>query len=188
MNRRELYEEHTKKVGKTVARLGLTPNQLTVLSLIPAAVSGYFYYENRYIVGGLFVLLTLFFDVFDGSVARALNKQTNFGAVLDPAVDRYCEVLILSGILLGGLAESWTVLFCFSGMILASYVRAKAEAVGVPEMTAGMQRLDKMIIVMAGSVACLWFESGLTFALIAVGVLSHLTAVKRLADTRRKLQ
>lgn len=188
MNRRQVYEEHTVRIGRIVARFGLTPNQLTLLSLVPAVGSAYFYYSNRELLGALFLVITLAFDVFDGAVARFLNKKTGFGSVLDASVDRYCEFIILLGIMLGGLAESWIVFFCFAGMIMASYVRARIESKGVSAMSVGlMERIQKMIIILAGSLLFSVYQDSLNIALVAVGFLSFVTSGQRLLYARRML-
>jgi archaetidylinositol phosphate synthase len=188
MNTRKWYEEHTIIFGKIIARTGLTPNQLTILSLIPAFISCYYYYHGKAILGVVFLCVTLLFDVFDGSVARVLNKKTNFGAVLDASIDRDCEIIVLFGILLGGLAESWIVYFCFSGMIMASYVRARIESKGVSAMSVGlMERFQKMTLIIAGSVFMIAYGESLNIALFVVGLLSHITSAQRLLYGRRNL-
>jgi archaetidylinositol phosphate synthase len=189
MNRRQFYEEHTAKIGEVFAQIGLTPNQLTVVSLVPAVVSGYFYSCGRELCGALFLLLALGVDVLDGSVARALDVRTDFGAVLDASVDRYCEFIVLFGVLLGGLARGWVVLFCFSGMIMASYVRARIESRGISAMSIGlMERFQKMTLILLGSLLLQFYGNSLNIALFAVGILSHFTAAQRLLYARRELK
>jgi archaetidylinositol phosphate synthase len=188
MNTRKWYEEQTIISGKIIARTGLKPNQLTILSLIPAFISCYYYYHSKVILGVVFLCVTLLFDVFDGSVARVLNKKTNFGAVLDASIDRDCEIIVLFGILLGGLAESWIVYFCFSGMIMASYVRARIESKGVSAMCVGlMERFQKMTLIITGSVFMILYGESLNIALFVVGLLSHITSAQRLLYGRRNL-
>lgn len=188
MNRRQWYEDNTVRLGKVLTHSRLTPNQLTLLSLVPAVLSGYFYSCSREIVGASFLVLTVFFDVFDGSLARALDRKTDFGAILDPTVDRYCEFIALFGIMIGGLAESWIVYFCFSGMIAASYVRAKIESKGVPAMSVGlMERIQKVAVIFIGSLLISFYRNSLNIALFAVGFLSFVTSVQRLLYARREL-
>lgn len=188
MDRRQWYEEHTLKIGHIIARTGLTPNQLTLLSLVPAVISAYFYYVSRPLWGVLFLTITLTFDVFDGALARILDRKTNFGAILDASVDRDCEFIVLFGILLGGLAKGWIVFFCFSGMIMASYVRARIESKGASAMSVGlMERMQKMTLIFLGSVFLVVYGDSLNIALFLVGLLSHITSAQRLLYARRNL-
>ncbi|MBU7032118.1 MAG: CDP-alcohol phosphatidyltransferase family protein [Theionarchaea archaeon] len=189
MNRRQWYETHTLTIGKLLARTGLTPNQLTLLSLVPAFISGYFYSQNSEVLGALFLCLTLLFDVFDGSVARALDEKTTFGAVMDPVIDRYCEFIVLLGILLGGRVDGWIVFLCFSGMIMASYTRARIETQGISALSVGlMERMEKTTIILAGSFLLPLSPDSLTIALLVVGILSHVTSAQRLVYARRDLK
>lgn len=185
MNRRQWYEDHTRELGTFISQSGITPNQLTLLSLLPAGVSSVLYMTDHYVIGGLFVLITLSFDVLDGSVARATHTMTNFGGVLDPSIDRVCEFIILLGIMVGDLAESWIVFFCFSGMIMASYVRAKIETMGVPAGGVGlMERFTKLMLIALGSAVYYVYPFGLSVALLVVGALSFITAGQRLIYAR----
>ncbi len=188
MNRRQWYEDHTKVFGRIFAYTRLTPNQLTILSLVPAVVSGYYYAHGRELVGLLFLVVTLGFDVVDGAVARILDKKTDFGAVLDATIDRICEFIVLFGIALGGLADNWIAFFCFSGMVMASYVRARIESKGVSAMSVGfMERMQKMVFIMVGSLLLSVYNNSLNVALFAVGFLSYITVVQRLLYARRNL-
>jgi len=188
MNRRQWYETHTLIIGKIMAKTGLTPNQFTLLSVLPALISGYFYAQAEDMWGALFLVITLCFDVLDGSVARYLDKKTAFGAVLDPVMDRYCEVIILLGILLGGRVDGWIVLVCFSGMIMASYTRARIETQGISALSVGlMERVEKTTLILAGSLLLPVYAESLSVALLAVGILSHVTSMQRLLYARRNL-
>lgn len=185
---RTWYEDHTKILGRIFSSTKLTPNQLTILSLVPAVVSCSFYAQARPLFGLFFMVITLGFDVVDGAVARALDKKTDFGAVLDATIDRVCEFIFLFGIALGGLANSSIAFFCFSGMIAASYTRARIESKGVSAMSVGfMERMQKMVVIMVGSLLLLVHDHSLNAALIAVGALSYITVVQRLLHARRNL-
>jgi len=73
----------------------ITPNHLTYLritvSLVLFVLLFFFGIENKLLIISLFCLGAAT-DLFDGSVARGLNKATKFGAMLDPIADR---ILIL---------------------------------------------------------------------------------------------
>ena len=73
----------------------ITPNHITYLRILVGLILFVllFYYgiEDKVLILYLFFLGAIT-DLFDGSVARCLNKATEFGAMLDPVADR---VLIL---------------------------------------------------------------------------------------------
>jgi len=69
----------------------ILPNHLTYLRIIIsvslAVLLFYFNFVNKVVIIPLFALGALT-DLFDGSVARGLDKETDFGAMLDPVADR----------------------------------------------------------------------------------------------------
>jgi len=74
----------------------ITPNHLTytriTIGLILFVLLFFFGIEDKLLIVSLFCIGVLT-DLFDGSVARGLNKATEFGAMIDPIADR---ILILT--------------------------------------------------------------------------------------------
>jgi phosphatidylglycerophosphate synthase len=194
--KRQLYEESSLFLGRVCYRMGLRPNFLTAVSLLCAVASGVFFWRGEMLWGALFIVLTAFTDMLDGSTARAGNLGTVFGGILDHVSDRYGEFFILAGITLSGRAHPGWGLFALFGMIIASYTRAAAESMGKLENCAVgiMGRLEKFLLIIAGSVAehylpeNTWPEGGwLEFALIVVGATSFVTSIQRLVYTKKVL-
>src|SRR5437763_4010412 len=86
-------------IMRPLARLGITPNTLTVLGLLLSIVTAGVIGQGFLFVGGLLVLFAGIFDMFDGALARARNAATTFGAFFDSTLDRYSESIILFGLL-----------------------------------------------------------------------------------------
>jgi|GEM_PF-1129465 len=63
------------------------PNFITSLRIIATPFVIYMILNGRYAAAFLILLLAAITDSFDGKVARLLNKQTAFGAILDPIAD-----------------------------------------------------------------------------------------------------
>jgi phosphatidylglycerophosphate synthase len=127
--------------------------------------------------------------MLDGSTARAGNLASPAGTLLDHAVDRYAEFFILLGIMLSGVVASGWAMFALFGMVMASYVRARAEATGKVESCdvgfAGRPEKIALLVVGMGLQQFLDGSHALQWAVIAVGVLSHITAIQRLLYARR---
>lgn len=194
--KRQIYEESSLFLGRACRKVGLTPNFLTAVSFLCAIASGIFFWRGQMIWGVVWMLLTSFTDMLDGSTARAGNMGTVFGGILDHVSDRYGEFFILAGITLSGAAHPGWGLFALFGMLIASYTRAAAESMGKIENCAVgiMGRLEKFILIMAGSIVehflpvGTWPKGGwLEFALIIVGVTSVITAIQRLIYTGKVL-
>lgn len=171
--------------GKILARSGLTPNMITIISLITSILSFWFYYQKSLILGAFFIVLTGIIDMLDGAVARAAGKATRFGAVLDHVLDRYAEYLIIIGIILGGYVDWMWGVFALIGMLMASFTRAKAESVGgLKSCTVGIaERQEKLIIIIVGSLLTLYYLQALLYATVLVGIISHVTVAQRLEYT-----
>ncbi len=148
------------------------------------------------LVGVAWMIATAFTDMLDGSTARAGKTETVFGGILDHVFDRYGEFFILAGITMSGAVHPGWGLFALFGMLIASYTRATAESMGKLENCAVgiMGRLEKFVLIIAGSVIEHWLPTGtwpaggwLEFALIVVGATSFVTAIQRLLYTKKVL-
>ncbi len=189
--KRAFYEKYSLGLGKVCLKLGLTPNILTAISFLCAIVSGIYFWKAEIWWGILWMILTSFADMLDGSTARAGNIGTVWGGILDHVSDRYGEFLILAGIALSGLVHPGWALFALFGMIIASYTRAAAESIGKIENCAVgfMGRLEKFIVIIIGAILEHYYPDGrwLEFALIIVGVASYITSVQRLIYSKKQL-
>lgn len=188
---RQLYEQVSLPLGHVCSRLGIHPNILTYLSLLFSVLAGYLLAQREFWWGIVVILLMGFADVLDGATARASGMASEYGTVLDHVTDRYAEAFVMGGLMLSGVvAPVWT-LFAIFGMVMASYVRARAEATGkLASCNVGFAgRQEKLGLLLIGLVLMPFFPDRpvLEWAVIAVGIASHITAVQRLLYTRQML-
>ncbi|HEX9372413.1 MAG TPA: CDP-alcohol phosphatidyltransferase family protein [Roseiflexaceae bacterium] len=186
---RSLYERVTLPLGRLCLRLGLTADMLTLFSLGMGGLAAYAIAQSFFLLGILLILVMTGFDVLDGATARAGGTASAAGTLFDHVVDRYAEFFILLGIALNGaVADGWAM-FALFGMVMASYVRARAEASGkVVSCDVGFAgRLEKLTLLCVGMALERFFPrlGILQWAVIVVGVLSHITALQRLLYARR---
>jgi phosphatidylglycerophosphate synthase len=185
---RNLYEQTTIPLGRICLRLGLTPDMLTLMSLVLGAVAAYVTARSAFWWGIVFILLMAATDVLDGATARAGGTANPYGTVFDHVIDRYAEFLILLGIMLSGAVAPVWAMFAIVGMIMASYVRARAESTGLlASCNVGFAGRQEKIGLLLVGMAVQPLYPGLhllEWATIVVGVLSHITAVQRLLYTR----
>ena len=189
---RDIYERTFLPVGRLLAKTGVSANMLSVLSLLTAGVCTYLFWIQQLLWGIFFLLLAGFIDMLDGSVARATGQQTRFGAVLDHTLDRYAEFLFLLGFGLGGYVEFHWIYIAFFSMIMASFVRAKAESIGGLESCAGIgiERKEKIALLVVGAGLTFWYpdlgfpwKNPLTIAVLLLTILSQLAVLLRLRYT-----
>lgn len=76
----------------------ITPNIISIISLIFGMSAAYFYFTNEVFYGGLFYLISYIFDAIDGKVARIKSSGKAYGEWLDMAIDRLNLVFISTAI------------------------------------------------------------------------------------------
>ena len=118
-----------------LARVGLSPNALTVIGFLIACVAAIAAGAQAWLLAGLLTIFGGVFDLFDGAVARATGKVSKLGAFLDSTFDRWGEGVVYLGIVWGAvdMGLSRTIVLAAAAMVSAfmvSYTRAKAESLG----------------------------------------------------------
>ena len=116
-NLRNSLKPYLQTIGKIFASTGISPNVWTAVGLVFAFISSLVYgisLEFSLILGGILILISGFFDIVDGQVARYANKISKSGGFLDSIFDKIAEVAIFFGILLGGYADPYLVILAIS--------------------------------------------------------------------------
>jgi CDP-diacylglycerol--glycerol-3-phosphate 3-phosphatidyltransferase len=173
-------------IGRAIARLGISPNLLTVLGLILNAAVAVVIAAGEPRWGGALLLVASAFDMLDGAVARATNHITKFGGFLDSTLDRYSESLVFLGLLIYVLdtddAKTGAILIFISavGSLLISYARARAEAAGWKASVGLVARPERVVLLSL----CLIIGKPL-WALWVLAVTTHLTAITRIIHVWR---
>jgi CDP-diacylglycerol--glycerol-3-phosphate 3-phosphatidyltransferase len=183
------YKASLGRLGDPVARVLLRarvrPNHLTVVGLGVSIVAAYAIAEDRLRVAAILLALAGLCDFFDGALARLANRVSTFGAFLDSVVDRYSDLVVLLGVVLYYERRADTVGLCVTlltvvGTIMVSYTKARAQSIGVTCEIGLMERPERLIVLIAGALF-----NVLTPAMIALALLTNLTAVQRILHTRR---
>jgi len=139
--------------------------------------------------GGIIFLFSSLLDLFDGALARKSNSISDRGALLDSVADRVSEALIMAGILYFGwsIQDKSIVMFSFGsvvGSLLVSYIRARAEGLGLILSEGWFTRPERVIVITA-----LLLFNFVALGLIFLTILTFLTALQRwrLADEKLKM-
>lgn len=74
------------KVNKKLNKNKITPNQITTVGFITGLISGFLVLKNYFFIGGIFFLISYFFDCLDGNFARMYNMCTRFGDLYEHVV------------------------------------------------------------------------------------------------------
>lgn len=165
-------------------KLGVHPNQLTLLGLAGAGVAAWLVSQGSFSLGGLVLLLTGPVDALDGALARRRGEPQRFGAFVDSVTDRYSELLLFAGLLWVAQARDDTffqmaVYFAAFGSVLVSYVRARAQSLGFEAKGGLLSRVERFLILVA---FLLISQPVAGIVIIAVG--GNLTALQRIWHVR----
>ena len=198
---------------KGMIAIGMTPNMVTTIGLlgnIAAAVllvyagieTGDTHVNPYYLLtwaGALIIGFSLF-DMLDGQVARIGGMASTFGAMYDSVLDRYCEMFTLGGISFYFLCSCQTGMALVTylaviGSIMVSYVRARAEGLGLECKIGFMQRPERVVVTALGVLLTgILGQSGvenaeipLAIAVWLIAVFANLTAMARIAHVKSQM-
>ncbi len=184
---REAVTPFLNKAGGAFAKTGISATGWSVFSLILAALSGAAYAgllgTGGWILGGLLLLGSGFFDIVDGAVARATGSVSKRGAFIDSNFDRIAEVLVYGGVLVGGVGQPVIVFAALSASILVSYSRARGESLNVKLSGIGIgERAERIFILALASIAGYPY-----YGVLLVLAVAAITFLHRLIYTVREL-
>jgi archaetidylinositol phosphate synthase len=190
---REKFKGFSIKIGIVFSKLGLSPNQWTLFTIIPTLIALWFLVKERFLAAALFFLIAAFIDIVDGSVARVTGRVTKLGAYLDTIVDRYVEGIIVFGLLFAGLPDffipiyAWIFIYFF-GSLMTTYAKAAAKEKELveKEIKGGlMERAERLIVLFIGILLAYFDVFYLTYIIVILAVLSNITVLQRIGIAAR---
>ncbi len=175
-------------IGRTVAKLGVTPNMISVFGFLGNGAAAWLIVEERLVWAGVVYLFFSALDFVDGAVARATNQATDYGAVLDAILDRASEALVLVAIAWyfgerGENVQSGLAFAALFGSVAVSYMRARAEILGLSMREGLFRRQERVALLVIGLLL-----NGLTVVIAALAVLANITALQRFFLIGRRLR
>jgi CDP-diacylglycerol--glycerol-3-phosphate 3-phosphatidyltransferase len=205
-----------------LTRAGVTPNAVTAVGFVLniGATVIFVYGTNtargdlEYVAwAGSVILFAGLFDMIDGRLARVSKQESSFGALFDSVFDRYSELVMFLGICYYLVAQQYFLssLFAFLAMIgsiMVSYVRARAEGLGVECKGGLMQRPERVLLVGISAIVCGFVQCSFadfryvlpgtdfpyfenitifTFPIFVMAILTNWTAIQRLRESKTAL-
>ncbi|WP_137286771.1 CDP-alcohol phosphatidyltransferase family protein [Halorussus salinisoli] len=171
-------------------RLGLTPDAVSVVAFaLAGGAGGAFYLGGQasvwYLAGAVLVFLNGWLDLLDGALARELGTDSKAGDLLDHVLDRYADVVIITG-MAAGVGRYALGLAAVTGVLMTSYLGTQAQAVGLDRVYGGLLgRADRLALVgVTGVVAAVVSAtpvglSVVAWLLVVFAVVGHFTALQR---------
>ncbi|MDO7866944.1 phosphatidylinositol phosphate synthase [Nocardioides jiangxiensis] len=190
-------------LAKFFLRLGISPDAVTIVGTFGVCAGALvFFPQGRLFAGVMFITAFVFSDLIDGHMARLSGRTTRFGAFLDSTLDRVADGAIFAGLALYfasphgdelielGSPHLYQVL-CLIALVMGSvtsYVRAKAESLGMTAQVGIAERATRLVFTLvATGVAALF---GLPYLIEAVlwfmAVTTTITVGQRIWEVRKQ--
>lgn len=194
-------------------KIGITPNIVTTIGflgnlagaclLIYAGINQEVNHYNLIGWAGGIILCSSLFDMMDGQVARIGGMASTFGAMYDSVLDRYSELVTLGGICFCLIGHNYSIgaVITFAaliGSLMVSYVRARAEGLGLECKIGFMQRPERVVLTSLGLLVCgivatqnphLSFDPMLILIVPMgfIAIFANITAFARIEYSRRQI-
>jgi CDP-diacylglycerol--glycerol-3-phosphate 3-phosphatidyltransferase len=178
--------------ARALIKWNITPNQITIVgSAGTIGTSLIFFTRGQFFWGTMAMLLFIFSDLVDGTMARLGGQVSRFGAFLDSTLDRVVDAALLGSITYYLFTQNdrlqvvaW---FALAGGFLVSYVKARAEASGFTCDGGFAERPERTIILLvATGFAGLGINYVLGIGIWLIAVSSYLTVIYRVAQVWRQ--
>lgn len=175
---------------------GLSPNAVTVLSLVFAVAAGVCFWRASpaapwlLVVGAVFASLNAIADAVDGRMARLAGRESKMGDYLDHVVDRYSDLALILGLAFSPYGDLRIGVFALVGTFMTSYLGTQSQALGLGRNYAGfLGRADRVVLILAipfieGALTLLGLLPALPFTLV-VALLAYLAVVGNLTALQR---
>ncbi len=148
-----LHRWFERPSAAVLVRLGFTANRATVAGLAITCVAAYFASIGYFQIAGCLLLLGAVFDLLDGAIARHLGTVGPRGALIDSVSDRISESVFLLGLLVHFTSPQTSLqtasilaFVALIGSLVVSYIRARAEGLGLEGKAGFLTRAERVII------------------------------------------
>jgi len=183
--RANLAARITNPIMGILSKSGIKPDALTFIGLAISIGAAYVIATGHFLLGGVLILVAGLFDLLDGALARFVKQTRKFGAILDSTIDRISEAAIFCGLLVWYMLEGSTlevvlIVAVLIGSFLVSYVRARAEGLGLECKIGLFTRAERVIVLAIGLMV-----NQIVIALLILAVLVYVTVVQRLVHLWR---
>jgi len=174
-------------VCRGLLRLGLSANAVSAMGAMGSSVSAiYFFSRGKFFLGVVITLIFVLSDALDGTMARLSDTGSKWGALLDSTLDRITDAAVL-GSLAYWLSQTndrllpvvLTALVCGN---LVSYIKARAESLGIECNGGFAERTERLVITFISlALAGLSIPFALAIGMWILAFATLFTTMERLA-------
>lgn len=192
---RRFWTNVFKPLAHLLMKLGISPDTVTLVGTAGVVGGALGFFPRGHLwVGCLVITAFVFSDLVDGYMARTLGASSKWGAFLDSTLDRLGDAAVFAGLALWffGGGDDWPLacvaLWALVMGSVTSYVRAKAESLGMEAKGGIAERADRLaaILVFTFFADLLDLPILLTVVLWVLAAASTLTVIQRMVTVRRQ--
>ena len=202
---RPKFIKYTERIASIFIRLGVTPNQVSMLSLLFGFSCALAFAGRHFVAGSLLLFVSAILDLVDGNVARKNHTESRFGAVFDWIADKYVDAAVILGIGFSGIpiishlievpqvVDFGIVGLALAGSLLNTFIKPVTYAeIGFSERVAGkiedplegvgfFGRPETILVLVLGGVTGLLWVS-----ILLIAVCTNLSAIQRVVYLYRR--
>ena len=196
---RPKFIKYSEPVASFFIRLGITPNQVSMLSVLFGLSCALAFSQRYFLAGSLLLVVSAVLDLVDGSVARRIHTESRFGAVFDWVADKYVDAAVILGVGFSGIpivshlvnvppiADFGVVGIALAGSLINTFIKPVTYAeIGYTERIAGkiedplegvgfFGRPETILaLVLGGVTGYIWA------AILLIAVCTNLSAIQRI--------
>ena len=189
---RALFSHVINPAARFLLRIGVTPNAVTVAGTVGVLCGAYLGSQGHLFWGTVVVTAFAITDALDGTMARMRGGTGKFGALLDSSMDRIADGAVFGAVVYymatehnpyGGMIAALVSLV--AGQVV-SYVKARAQSLGLNADVGFAERLERLLILgVGGLLGSTGLEWGLPAALWVLALVATVTAFQRLIHAAR---
>ena len=186
-----LGSESRKKMDNFSSKLGIffgkfgSPNFYTFLTLLTGFAAAYVIYTGQFVFGIALILVSGFFDLLDGAVARAIKGTTKWGAMADSVTDKVTEIAIYFALALYSSTLFLGSMLAITAFMLSSYISKHAGALGAKQGGGLIERKERIFLIFVGLAFVYIDVKYAEYVLYIIAALSAITALQRLNRSRK---
>ena len=178
--------------ARFLLRIGVTPNAVTIAGTVGVLIGAWFGAQGHLFWGTWIITACALTDVLDGTMARMRGSSGKFGALLDSSMDRIADGAVFGAVVYymanqgnpyGGTIAA---LISLAAGQVVSYVKARAQSLGLDADVGIAERLERLVILgIGGLIGSAGVDWGLPAALWVLAALSIVTVFQRLIHAAR---
>jgi len=165
-------------------KLKIHPNYISVLGFVFALIGAYFVYAQNWFFAFIFFLLAPAMDLADGTVARALNKRSNWGNYFETMIDKFVDFAMLgSFVFLYPVASVLALGFS----AISSYAKPRVALIIITDnrdWPAIGEHADKLVLVLASLLLASFGFNYIEYFLYFVALISAVGSLQRMHYAR----